>query len=249
MVKAPGATLALRLLFLGLSRTHLTAVAWPTRTRLRKRFPAPPKEVIPCQVPAFDDRALRAARGCCRRRAAAQQCSGCAERDGAANLRWTAVSHSARSSSSYNAYSPRCRYKSLLPRRYSCVVYLSGGYGKRLDDGVPRASSRAGGSGDRARDAGLARARGRAARSVRGWLVAAARPPRRRARSNHVRTPPHVTRCSSWHVTSWHHFVRAAGVTLRSLQAAATIAIDILVVLLRLYPEYSRRGRLPRSLG
>lgn len=111
MVKAPGATLALWLLFLGLSRAHLTAVAWPTRTRLWKRFPAPSKEVIPCQVPAFDDRALRAARGCCRRRAAAQQCSGCAERDGPANLRWTAVSHSAQSCSRYNAYSPRCRCK------------------------------------------------------------------------------------------------------------------------------------------
>ena len=160
MVKAPGATLALRLLFLGLSRTHLTAVAWPTRTRLRKRFPAPPKEVIPCQVPAFDDRALRAARGCCRRRAAAQQCSGCAERDGAANLRWTAVSHSARSSSSYNAYSPRCRYKSLLPRRYSCVVYLSGGYGKRLDDGVHAACQ-------------LARRRIRRSRARRGFSARA----------------------------------------------------------------------------
>lgn len=131
MVKAPGATLALRLLFLGLSRAHLTAVAWPTRTRLWKRFPAPSKEVIPCQVPAFDDRALRAARGCCRRRAAAQQCSGCAERDGPANLRWTAVSHSARSCSRYNAYSPRCRCKRPPPVATQCV------------HSAPRRSSRA----------------------------------------------------------------------------------------------------------
>jgi hypothetical protein len=54
------------------------------------------------------------------------------------------------------------------------------------------------------------------------------------------------------HVTSWRLFASLARRSRRRNPEEPTSRghyRDILVVILRLYPEYSRRGRLPRSLG
>jgi hypothetical protein len=63
MVVAPGAALALRLLVLGLRRAHVTAVTWPTLAWLRSGLPIRSEEVVACEVPAIDDRALRRGAG------------------------------------------------------------------------------------------------------------------------------------------------------------------------------------------
>eukprot|EP01043_Picozoa_sp_COSAG02_P000388 COSAG02_NODE_7_length_64539_cov_120.393482_21_plen_132_part_00 len=63
MVVAPGAALALRLLILGLRRAHVAAVAWPTFTRLRSGLSIRSEEVVACEIPAIDDRALRRGAG------------------------------------------------------------------------------------------------------------------------------------------------------------------------------------------